>query len=318
MKKRLLITSIVMMLVVAVALSTATYAWFTSNAAVTASSLTMTAATNNAASIGISWTNGSFGTSISASSPAGGVKFAPAAIKSATANAALASEVWSSATVREVAGDPTFNTAYTTTLSGGVFTNVAAEAGENPSRLAYMYTDGAENTPSTTVYIKNGSTTNDLTSVTCKATVTGAAREFIRIAIFRNDGSENAFQLKGIMTDRYTFTAASSFSSTTTYYNADGTVAENVTDQNVTSYFTRSDAASGSAVAVGTVATDALVSTITTTTNAGASVACGGLTATSVMQLKIVVWMDGEALRDNTAGSSGKTAGVALSFDAAR
>ena len=35
MKKRLLITSIVMMLVVAVALSTATYAWFTSNAGVT-------------------------------------------------------------------------------------------------------------------------------------------------------------------------------------------------------------------------------------------------------------------------------------------
>ena len=45
MKKRLLITSIVMMLVVAVALSTATYAWFTSNTQVTANHVILTAAT---------------------------------------------------------------------------------------------------------------------------------------------------------------------------------------------------------------------------------------------------------------------------------
>ena len=45
MKKRLLITSIVMMLVVAVALSTATYAWFTSSTRVDAQAVTLTAAT---------------------------------------------------------------------------------------------------------------------------------------------------------------------------------------------------------------------------------------------------------------------------------
>ena len=45
MKKRLLITSIVMMLVVAVALSTATYAWFTSNTTVTADAVLLTAST---------------------------------------------------------------------------------------------------------------------------------------------------------------------------------------------------------------------------------------------------------------------------------
>jgi len=54
MKKRLLITSIVMMLVVAVAISTATYAWFTSNATVTADQVTLTAATMNADAIMIS------------------------------------------------------------------------------------------------------------------------------------------------------------------------------------------------------------------------------------------------------------------------
>ena len=55
MKKRLLITSIVMMLVVAVALSTATYAWFTQNASVTASTVTMTAGTADGQSISIGW-----------------------------------------------------------------------------------------------------------------------------------------------------------------------------------------------------------------------------------------------------------------------
>ena len=45
MKKRLLITSIVMMLVVAVALSTATYAWFTSSDTVSAEAVLLTAST---------------------------------------------------------------------------------------------------------------------------------------------------------------------------------------------------------------------------------------------------------------------------------
>jgi len=56
MKKRLLITSIVMMLVVAVALSTATYAWFTSNVQVTANTITMTAGTSQSSALGIEWT----------------------------------------------------------------------------------------------------------------------------------------------------------------------------------------------------------------------------------------------------------------------
>lgn len=315
MKKRLLITSIVMMLVVAVALSTATYAWFTSNSAVTATSLTMTAATNNAASIGISWSDGAYGTTIQASSPAG-MKFAPAAINSATADALFTSAVWSSATVREVAGTTTFNTAYSTTIAGGVFTATAAEAGENPSRLAYLYTDGASETPSSTIYIKNGSTTNDLTAVTCKATVTGEARDFIRIAIFRNDGEAGAFRLKGIMGDRYNYVPADTYSSTTTYYTATGDVADNVTSENVTDYFIRTDAAN-STTAVGAVETDQAASTIVGTAT-GAAISCGALGHEGIMQLKVVVWMDGQALRDNTAGSTGKAAGVALSFDAAR
>ena len=74
MKKRLLITSIVMMLVVAVALSTATYAWFTSATNVTASTVTMTAGTSASSALGISWfagsSNSDYGTTITAVAPA--------------------------------------------------------------------------------------------------------------------------------------------------------------------------------------------------------------------------------------------------------
>ena len=63
MKKRLLITSIVMMLVVAVALSTATYAWFTNSASVTASSVTLSAATMDSAAIMISKSDANTGLS---------------------------------------------------------------------------------------------------------------------------------------------------------------------------------------------------------------------------------------------------------------
>ena len=84
MKKRLLITSIVMMLVVAVALSTATYAWFTSNVQVTANTITMTAGTSNSSALGIQWTkapsagatfNAHYTTDINSVSPAAYITF---------------------------------------------------------------------------------------------------------------------------------------------------------------------------------------------------------------------------------------------------
>ena len=67
MKKRMLITTIVMMLVLAVALTTSSLAWFSaSQATVTASGGSFTASTsNNVVALGISMTNGDFGDSIS-------------------------------------------------------------------------------------------------------------------------------------------------------------------------------------------------------------------------------------------------------------
>ena len=105
MKKRLLITSIVMMLVVAVALSTATYAWFTSATTVTANSINLTAGTSQSTALGIQWTspaqnanfNANYATYIVAAEPSttqpGGFQpAAPAALDVTTA--------------------PTFHTAY--------------------------------------------------------------------------------------------------------------------------------------------------------------------------------------------------------------
>ena len=62
MKKKLLITSIVMMLIIAVALSTATYAWFSSNAQVSATTVTLNAESGAGVALGIGWKDGTTGT----------------------------------------------------------------------------------------------------------------------------------------------------------------------------------------------------------------------------------------------------------------
>lgn len=56
MKKSMFITTILMVVLLVVAISTATLAWFSSNNTVTAEQATMTAATSSDASIGIGWT----------------------------------------------------------------------------------------------------------------------------------------------------------------------------------------------------------------------------------------------------------------------
>ena len=107
MKKRLLITSIVMMLVVAVALSTATYAWFTSNVSVTANSVTMTAGTSTSSALGIEWTAGTSGTGFNAHYTTSINSVAPASTISATPGFQPAAPV-----ELDVATAPVFKTAF--------------------------------------------------------------------------------------------------------------------------------------------------------------------------------------------------------------
>lgn len=65
MKKSMFFTTILMVVLLIVALSTATFAWFSANNTVTATQTTMTAATSTSASIEIGWDTGNMGSSIS-------------------------------------------------------------------------------------------------------------------------------------------------------------------------------------------------------------------------------------------------------------
>ena len=170
MKKRLLITSIVMMLVVAVALSTATYAWFTSNATVSASQVTLTADSASGTALGIGWYGGTTGTSIQTAAPSGSLApMIPAAINT-TQNSETALSAFS------FAG----STIYT---SGGIsMFNAENQTNNVYARTPYTLTQSSAS--ETVFYLENLSGTKDITSITLTATIAGDAKDLVRIAIF--------------------------------------------------------------------------------------------------------------------------------------
>ena len=315
MKKRLLITSIVMMLVVAVALSTATYAWFTSNSSVKATAVTMYADTNSAASIGISWTDGAYGPALEAESPASTFYYAPTAISSLTANTAISSINWTSATIKDVAGNATFNNDVITAAGSG-----------STDDLVYTWNDGTGSGKGhTSFYIHNGSTANTLSAVTATVTITGAAAPFIRVGFFKYDSTASAFKLKGVITDAYVYTTATGTSENgVKYYKAEGAevLTGNGTDAIPANSFTRAARGATNNAALGTATANETVASTITDTAISTSVDLGGLdvdtNAGDAMQLKVLVWMDGSALNDDTATNSHLTASVVLHFDATR
>ena len=148
MKKRLLITSIVMMLVVAVALSTATYAWFTSNARVDAASITLKADTSDATALGIGWAGGAASTSISANVSGVLKPMAPVALTDGTTTAGSG------------ASDIVFKT-QTTKNENSVY--VFNGAGESATPVTFG------NGTATAFYIKNLSNANKIDSITISA-----------------------------------------------------------------------------------------------------------------------------------------------------
>ena len=93
MKKSMFITTILMVVLLIVALSTATFAWYTSNSQVTVSATTVNTASSSAANIEFVWKQGSGvvynGTSVEFTSGAGIEPMVPAAIPEA--NAAVSS-----------------------------------------------------------------------------------------------------------------------------------------------------------------------------------------------------------------------------------
>ena len=174
MKKRLLITSIVMMLVVAVALSTATYAWFTSNASVTANSISMTAATNTLDALGIGWGEGSTGTAgTQITSNVAGV-LAPMAPKSLSTTGTITttdSIQWNSATVKTVGGKLVFNA-----------------LNETPTPLTFK--DGNGSGTNSTFFVKNLSPANSVAHVYIVPTISSDPE---LIAVAENEKAQIGF-----------------------------------------------------------------------------------------------------------------------------
>ena len=192
MKKRLLITSVVMMLVVAVALSTATYAWFTSNASVTASSITMTASTSTAPALGIGWAGGEAGSAITLGGSASSVSpMVPATLYTqAQANASNSDEI-TAATISTVG----FETATTKSVNGHLVFNTPTPA------TPYTFTDGT----ATAFYVSNLSTANTVTNVQVQATISAVTAQkdgtaLVRIAIFKRDAAGSGdYKLVGVL-----------------------------------------------------------------------------------------------------------------------
>ena len=321
MKKRLLITSIVMMLVVAVALSTATYAWFTSNATATATSITMKATTSTAPALGISWIDGNYGTEIN-----------PVITDYATTETYVFSPV-APATLSKTGTitDSTvvFNTS-TTYSSAGDF-KFGANGAAAPAQATYTLTDGSGHT---SFFLKNLSTANALTgTLSMSATITGTGADLIRVGVFVYNSTSEKYELVEVLANQ----AAG--------YNA---VAENTVMDNATTYYMfvngqyvaatkGADAASleaganwypdmpapagkfytlsGSQVAAtavyGNIVKDASVNAMSTY-NCATSYSFGtNLAASTVIEVKVIVWMDAAALGDNQQGNVGS---IVLNF----
>ena len=184
MKKRLLITSIVMMLVVAVALSTATYAWFTSNDTVSASTVTLTAESNGGAALGIGWVDGTTGTTITANAAASYNPMVPNALvvdNGSNTPTNFSAVTWSGATTRTVGGVPVFNAPY------------------NPAPAPYQFNGTVSGNAKYVFYLENLSASNDINSITMSLSNVTDANDLLRVAVFTSDSATGTFALRAVL-----------------------------------------------------------------------------------------------------------------------
>ena len=280
MKKRLLITSIVMMLVVAVALSTATYAWFTSNASVTASTVTMTAATNDEGALGIGWTTDALGVSITGS-------FAPEDDLLPMAPTTYTVESTTAATIA-------FNTATIKSVGGTM-----QFGADGSSATPYTWNDGSGHN---SFHVKNLATAGSVT-VKVTATLGDTAADLARVAIFK-DGT-----LLGVIANRVAASGTTQVSGVKYY---DGITSDTFVTGDGTSAIPAGSYVDAK-VAVGTIHSGDAVASFGTQ-NAVISVSYT-LNANTDSEIVVKTWLDG-ALFDETRSTESAT--VALSFAAAR
>ena len=323
MKKRLLITSIVMMLVVAVALSTATYAWFTSNSYVTASTISLTAATNDADAIAIKWDTGTYGTAISTTkaytdlapmipnevtvhtTTLGGASHAIAfqTAQIYTDNSISKFKSVDTATAVAFASNSTDSPAskdlffVQNSSTANIVTNLKITATLTPTLIAC--TTGELAVTGYTYYNSNDVEDVMGTQPSAGDVVTGkykATTELVRIAVFTRDltaaGTDDTtsdFILRGILAN----------SASSTYF---GTIAN---DDSQTAF-----AASTSPFTSNTATATAAATGFNICYDGGTA---HTLAAQGVVAIKVIMWLDGEALNDNTQGA---IASVALKVEA--
>ena len=324
-----------MMLVVAVALSTATYAWFTSNANVTASTVTMTAATNENDSIFIKWAGGAYGPSITTTKSYDGSVLKPMVPNEITVNETTIYEsgvagahdiAFKTAAVTTVAGDSVFdsvtavdnliyfannatedatsnaNTIFIkNTSAANVVGNIKVTASFTPDYIActtgelaragytYYTRSGAGTEQDPYVYTEDDTVVNDTTVVTGKYK---ACVNLVRVAIFTRDltaaGTNDttaAYILRGVLAN----------DALDTYK---GTIADS--DSQTTFAATAANKVSATAGATGfNICYDG---------GSAHTLAAGG-----EVEIRVVMWLDGEALNEKTQGAIAK---VGLTFAA--
>ena len=300
------------MLVVAVALSTATYAWFTSNATVKANSITMVATTNAAPTIGISWTNGNYGTEITpvitSVSDNAAFTFAPVAPASLSKTGTITTS------------DVLFKTAEAYS-DGGVYKFV--NAGANATvQSAYTWKDDVAGTHKS-FFVKNLSTANALVGdLTLSASITGDGADLIRIGVFKYNSSAattDKYELIEVLANKtagYTVVASgTTLAAATQYYKivlgqyvlATAGTSQEVTDGTADyeagvstapadTYYTATGSDVHATAVYGSITADKVVNTMDTYTCAESVNIATNLAAEGVVELRIIAWMDGAAL----------------------
>jgi len=178
MKKRLLLTSIVMMLVVSVALSTATYAWFTSNAQVTASTVTLTAESSGGTALGIGWLDGTTGTTITANEASEYKPMVPRELDVGTTD--FADVTWSGATTYTDGGVAKFNTPYA-------------------SVAPYQYNGTVSGNVKNIFYIENLSQANAISTITLTLADVDDTNSLLRVAVFTSSTYDGTYTLAGVL-----------------------------------------------------------------------------------------------------------------------
>ena len=173
-----------MMLVVAVALSTATYAWFTSNNTVSASTVTLSAASSGGVALGIGWKDGTTGTSITANAAASYNPMVPSALVVDTGSNTptnFSAITWSGATIRTDGGVEKFNAPY------------------DPAPAPYQYNGTVSAATKDIFYIENLSSSNSIPSITLTLTEVADTSSLLRVAVFTSATVDGAYILKAVM-----------------------------------------------------------------------------------------------------------------------